>query len=54
MYNFKQYHQLLSFFKKEERCMKFIKHFKFKNNNLKSMIYIDKGINKTLNLSNKI
>lgn len=36
MFNFRQYLQPLNFYKNEEKCMKYTKHLKFKNKNLKS------------------
>ena len=36
MYNSRQYLLQLNYYKSEEKCIKFIKHFKSKKNNLKS------------------
>ena len=50
MYNSKQFHLQLNYYKKEEKCIKSTKLFKYKKNNLKISKYVSKiGLNnKTL------
>lgn len=47
MFNLKQCHQQLNYSKREEKCMKFMKHSKCKNNNSKSKNKHLKEFNKT-------
>jgi hypothetical protein len=54
MYNLKQYHQQQNYYKNVEKCIKYIKHFKHKNNNIKSIFTFILDNNKPLNLSKKI
>lgn len=47
MFNFKLYLQLQNSFKKEEKCTKFMKHLKYKNNSLKNNKKLSKELKKT-------